>query len=100
MLKFSQFLNEFFASAPQRSFTGIGSQVTPPMPKKPKSHLGLMIDPEEEGEYQNIVAQNIDDPNTPQQETPTGEIGWQETNKAVSNYVGKQLQQMRAQAGL
>lgn len=93
MLKFKEFLNEFFASAPQRSFTGTAQP-------KPKSHLGFHIEPEEEATYQNIVAQNIDDPNTPEQETSTGELGWQETNKAVSNYVGKQLQQMRAQAGL
>ena len=95
MLKFSQFLNEFFAAAPQRNFTGMFPQQLPP-----KAQLGLMIEPGEEAEYQRIVAQNIDNPETAQTEMSTGELGWQETNAAVANYQKKQLDKMRAQSGL
>lgn len=90
MLRFSQFLKEIAELSP------------PPAPQLPKNkaHLGMMIEPEEEATYQAIVAQNIDDPDSPEIEQATGNIGWHETNKAVANYRDRQLMQMRAQAGL
>ena len=86
MLRFLEFLRE----------EQIGSYV----PNARNTHLGMSIEPEEEEEYQSIVAQYIDNPDTPQQEMPTGNIGWQETNAAVSNYQKKQLDRIRAMSGL
>lgn len=85
MLKFSQFINEY---------------VQPTKKKDAAAHLGLAIEPEEEETYSNIVNANIDDPNTPEIETQTGDLSWQDTNKSVSNYVGKQVADMKRKAGL
>jgi len=85
MLKFSQFINEY---------------AQPPKMKDTAAQLGLAIEPEEEAEYSNIVNSNIDDPNTPEVEAQTGDLSWQDTNKAVSNYVGKQVADMKQKAGL
>ena len=85
MLKFSQFINEY---------------AQPPKMKDTAAQLGLAIEPEEEAEYSNIVNSNIDDPNTPEVEAQTGDLSWQDTNKAVSNYVGKQVADMKRKAGL
>lgn len=93
MKTFLQFLNEITVQPPITS-TVVG---------KPKSLLGLQIQPEDEQTYRSIVQQNIDNPNTidvEQSESPEKELAWQNVNQAVSNYVGKQLQQMKAQAGL
>jgi hypothetical protein len=85
MLKFSQFINEY---------------AQPPKMKDTAAQLGMAIEPEEEAEYSNIVNSNIDDPNTPEVEAQTGDLSWQDTNKAVSNYVGKQVADMKRKAGL
>jgi hypothetical protein len=85
MLKFSQFINEY---------------AQPTKKKDTAAQLGLAIEPEEEAEYSNIVNSNIDDPNTAEVEAQTGDLSWQDTNKAVSNYVGKQVADMKRKAGL
>lgn len=88
MLRFSEFLREAVSFVPN-----------PPK----KALLGIEIEPEEEATYRSIVQQNIDNPNTPEVEqsaSPDQELSWQNVNQAVSNYVGKQLQQIKAQAGL
>jgi hypothetical protein len=85
MLKFSQFINEY---------------VQPTKKRDAAAHLGLAIEPEEESEYSNIVNSHIDDPNTAEVEAQSGDLSWQDTNKSVSNYVTKQVTDMKRKAGL
>lgn len=86
MLRFSEFLRE--------------EQVAGYVPNTRNTHLGMSIEPEEEEEYRSIVAKYSDNPDTPAQEMPTGNLGWQETNAAVSNYQKQQLDKIRAMSGL
>jgi hypothetical protein len=81
MLKFSQFIKE--------------SSIKPAV-----SLMGLAITPEEEQKYRAVIDANKDNPNTPEIEQGTDDPTWQNTNSAVSNYVSKEVQDMRRQAGL
>jgi hypothetical protein len=81
MLKFSQFIKE--------------AKV-----QNAASLMGIAVTPDEEQEYRDIIAANQDNPNTEEVEQTGDDPGWQNTNAAVSNYVTKQVQSMRQQAGL